>query len=507
MDYFSNAFNGLLRFTKSQFEAYQDDDVEIEILDEDDLTAPKWSCFRFLSQVVNTISVQIFGTIRKVADLKTRNSAEMAVVHLFDLDHYVTRNPNLMKKLFNYHRNDLLNKGILSNAKTSSILMKVQDDVFKGSLLRQMVPNDSILTCDVDFSKVYRKFLHQSFAQNEIQKNFQEMEKFVDAFLLEFKEADAYLILNQRIKFLATSIMGSLFFGIPNIEASKPLLKSMAEAASKIVPWLTDEVGRSYNIFYEKLVYFYPKFQFIQESEKLKVSKILIDLIDQTIQIAKSKDCSHSLVKKMIEENFSDNQIRSMIFMLFVAGQDNVSTTLTYAIHKLSLDTRLQKKIADEDVPFMESKLIRALISESLRTMCPIGGITRTLGKNICVNFKDKETGSLVSRTVMRKGDAFSGFPIFLAKDPSIFINPHQFSYKRQMNAPSFLPALEHMPFGFGKHVCPGWYLFYAISAMTIKKMAKECYISTNFKGEPKAKAGFVTMLATQIPIKLTSKS
>jgi len=137
--------------------------------------------------------------------------------------------------------------------------------------------------------------------------------------------------------------------------------------------------------------------------------------------------------------------------------------------------------------------------------MCPIGGISRIAAKDLNLDMKNPENGAVLSKTRIKKGDWISPMPIFAAKDPSLFKEPSVFKYERHLDASPFLPNLAHMPFGHPEspHFCPGWYLYYAISAKMISELAKRFVVTSSFEGEPKLKAGFVTGLRDEIPITL----
>src|SRR5690606_4272079 len=118
----------------------------------------------------------------------------------------------------------------------------------------------------------------------------------------------------------------------------------------------------------------------------------------------------------------------------------------------------LQQLIVDEDLPPLESKYIRALVCESLRSFCPIGGIGRIASKDLLITVRSKENGTIISESRIKKGDLVDPMPMYVAKDPKIYENPSNFDYERFMNASKFLPSLEFLPFGDNVHRCPGWY-------------------------------------------------
>lgn len=135
--------------------------------------------------------------------------------------------------------------------------------------------------------------------------------------------------------------------------------------------------------------------------------------------------------------------------------------------------------------------------------MCPIGSIGRTLSKPAVLTITD--TYATSRRVYMKKGDEVHPCPFLADRNPAVYPNPSQFDYARHDQRKSFLD-LPHLPFGYGAHLCPGWYLYYLIAAEMIGSLISNYEISTSFKGEPGVRNGFVSRLAVEIPIKMKKR-
>jgi|GEM_PF-3006840 len=471
-------------------------EVQIITLREDDgKKHPSCFCvsiFKFINKVINTISLAVDE--KTVAELAMRDLPEVACVETFSRNNFYIRNPVVMKKMLSYHRNDLTADGIYSHSSIATAMLSISNQIFpKNKDVRSL--NDSIMTCEPKFTKKYRDFLLHFFSKESLKSYFTDIENIIDQTLQLFEKEKSEIILNDKIKLLSTTIMSSLFLG------STQSFEEITSATSNIIPWIGDNLASTVKL-YRAFTFVFPRYKLVSDDDKNKTKKVLSKTIDEAIINAKQDNSPDSIVKAMLKESFTIEEIESMITTLYVAGQDNVSTSLTHSLLKLAQDPDLQQKIIDENLPPLESKYIRALICESLRVRCPIGGIGRIASKNLQLTVRSKVDGTLISECRIKKGDLIDPMPMFAAKDPGSFKNPEEFDYERFMKTSSFLPSLEFLPFGGAVHRCPGWYLYYAIAAIMVSNIVKNYHITTSFEGEPKIQKGFLISIADQIPIK-----
>jgi cytochrome P450 len=444
-----------------------------------------------LDRIINSIAAPVFLDFRALFNRIMRRSPDIAFAPLATTNSHLTRNPTVMKAILLQHRNDP-NKGLFSHVRVITAITEVVSKIYPA-----ITSNDIILTCDPKHTKLYRDFLNHFFSQGSIQGHFDVMKEIVQGFLLRWQKSSHAFVINQEVKLLSTAVMAQLFLGHP-----EPYEK-ISEASSQIILWLTDRVISSQSPFYQIITTLLPQMAWISPKAKEQTIKTITEAVDKAILTAYESHVNASLVKKMLEQSFSREQIQAMIITLFVAGQDNVSTSLTHAILKLAQDPDLQEEIRQAETHPLLSKHIRALLCESLRVMCPIGSIGRTTAKDTVLEIKNSSGTQVLSRTFVKKGEDFHPVPFEAANDPVLFPQPEKFDYARHLYRSSFLPHLPHLPFGYGPHQCPGWYLYYSLSSMMIWHLAVGYKISTTFKGEPKKKAGFVTRLAEDISIVL----
>lgn len=277
----------------------------------------------------------------------------------------------------------------------------------------------------------------------------------------------------------------------------------ISSASSNFVLWTAHNLRSLLDPIYRSKIAILPSTGIVTTEVKEQTKQTLREAVEKSIKQALKDDAKPSLVKEMMNSNFSTEQIQAMIMILFVAGQDNVSTSLTHILLKLAQSQELQDKIRQDRSDPMESKVIRALLCESLRMLCPVLGIGRQVAKPSMLTLTHPESDRIISQTFIPEGSQLSTMNQYAAMDPGIYPEPEKFDINRHMQQSSFLPGLPHLPFGHGAHLCPGWDLYYAISAMTVSHLVKNYVISTTFKGEPKTELKFVTRLTDTIPISL----
>ncbi len=454
----------------------------------------KCNCLAKINKVINYFVVPIIFKLRYVADLLTRKSPEFVHTDFTAENEFFTRNTIAIKEILRPHRRDLSEEGIFSHSRISNRIGKLANLIFSPDGLLPIDINDNMLICDKQFHEVYRDFLDQFFSQISIKRHIPSIEAIIDKTLLQL-ETKGNVFLNDKIKVLAITVMANIFLGIDES------LDAISSATSNIIPWITDDGAMESSQFYRFIVHFFPNKKFISDDAKKVTSKVLSEAITEAVTKARSEENSKTIVGEMLRENFSLTQIQSMIMTLFVAGQDNVSTTTTHSLLKMAQDLELQSAIRNDTADPLKSSHIIALLSESLRVFCPIGGLGRIAGQNLVFTLTNKKTGDLVSKTFIQKNAGVNASIIFAGKDPSLFSSPSVFDPERFKGAKSLLPGLKHMPFGHGPHKCPGWYLFHVIAALTISKIAKNYTVTTPFEGEPRMRVGFVSGIDEKLPV------
>lgn len=129
-------------------------------------------------------------------------------------------------------------------------------------------------------------------------------------------------------------------------------------------------------------------------------------------------------------QKLTDEELRSMGFLLFIAGLDTVANALTFAFRHLAMDAPLQRRLA------AEPHRIPDFVEESLRRYAVVNQ-TRIVKKD-----------TVIKGAHFREGDMVC-CPLTLAGlDDRVNPEPEKFDIDR--------PERKHITFSYGPHVCIG---------------------------------------------------
>lgn len=166
----------------------------------------------------------------------------------------------------------------------------------------------------------------------------------------------------------------------------------------------------------------------------------------------------------VLVENFDDNDIRSILFDVVIAGSDTTASTTTAALYVLHrpenkywLDQARQEAIATDagrNVPLDELRstmpICVGVAREILRLYPPVPFVGRTA----------TESGSLCDgKYPVLKGDTFCFSPWFLGRDPTNWVDADKFNPQRWVDDPMNGGAssiFSWLPFGAGPRGCLG---------------------------------------------------
>jgi cytochrome P450 len=446
----------------------------------------------YIDKIINSICIQVFVTFSTLYSFVSKTQPDLGFAPA-QMNVYFSKNPAVIKEILSKHRSDPNpENGVFSHTTITKALTEVFQKIYP-----KITSHDIILTCDPANTKHFRQFLNNFFTRQSMQKYLQDINFIIADICLQWNRTPQPLILNQETKLLATAVMAQIFLGY-----AKPH-DQISKASTNVILWTADSLTSTISWFYRQGTYLFPQMATISPQAKEQTQKTLREAVEKAIHQANEPDSKPSLVKEMIKEQFTQEQIQSMIITLFVAGQDNVSTSLSHILLKLAQSKELQEKIRQDNTDALESKPIRGVICESLRILCPVEGIGRILARPAMLTLTQSDGDKVISQNIIPEGSLLATMNQLAANDPSIYPHPEKFDIERHLDQTSFLPNLPHMPFGYGTHLCPGWFAYYAIAAYTVSLLVKNFELSTTFKGEPRTKIRFVTQLADTLSITL----
>lgn len=138
------------------------------------------------------------------------------------------------------------------------------------------------------------------------------------------------------------------------------------------------------------------------------------------------------LAGRMADRPLNEAEILGMVYLLFVAGLDTVTSTLGWIMRHLAIDQPLQTRLRDnpQDIP--------AAIEEFGRAF-GVSAPSRTVARDVVFNGVPMKAGDAVLLPTMLAG-----------RDPRAWDNPHVIDIDRRP---------RHITFGIGPHVCLGVHL------------------------------------------------
>lgn len=163
----------------------------------------------------------------------------------------------------------------------------------------------------------------------------------------------------------------------------------------------------------------------------------------ETLRQAVETSLSSPLAEKLrTESGLNEMQIKSTILALYFAGSETASSLLTYLLWQLGRHPEWQQ----------EPLKTKNLYAESIRLFTPASSLERKTNQDLVCKVINNE-GKELHREIIPKGTSLSYHIDLTAKQ---YPNSHTFDPERFSTLPNPLPWL---PFGSGKHLCPGQWL------------------------------------------------
>lgn len=150
----------------------------------------------------------------------------------------------------------------------------------------------------------------------------------------------------------------------------------------------------------------------------------------------RAQDLLDILLEAAAEGGINDRQLADLLIFLFVAGYDTSKNVLTYMMHMMTENPDIYERCA-QDLDYC-----RKVVEEALRLFNP----------STTFRFTKED---IVYRDVLIPKDTMLFFTLNVAgRDPTANIRPDAFLPDREVD-----PALRHVAFGLGKHICLGQYI------------------------------------------------
>jgi cytochrome P450 len=200
---------------------------------------------------------------------------------------------------------------------------------------------------------------------------------------------------------------------------------------------------------------------------------------------ARMEKRENDLISRLIEEpvrgrSLTLEELKSICFLLFIAGLDTVANMMSFAFHHLASDEELQERLAKDPAKIPD------FVEESLRRYAIVNG-TRIVKKDFDFGGASFREGDMVACSLPMAG-------MDERKNPE----PLNFDIDRQDRS--------HLAFSIGPHVCVGNYLARAEMRIFTEEWLKRISrfrVASGFR--PEFRAGLV-MALNQLPLEWTSR-
>ncbi|MDP1835348.1 MAG: cytochrome P450 [Chlamydiales bacterium] len=274
--------------------------------------------------------------------------------------------------------------------------------------------NDGILWCDEAHTKIYRQLLLNFITPKAVQEWRHEVRNLAKA---ELESAGAMMELQVSIPHLSCKAVCQCLLGYHGDVAT---FSNAVQAMFRPEMYYMQQVA-------------------LETALRMSVNAVMDGAMEG------------GLVHLMRIKGFSGSQIKAMIILLVIAGQQTTSTVLKYAARESAENTVRRDQFCQQSIhqPERASETLDRFILESLRVSMPVKDIKRY--------YADGEQEKLGK--VQEVGIAA------MSQCPRIIgASPHSFDPDRAIfdQIPSFLPSLPWFPFGAqrGAHTCIGWRFF-----------------------------------------------
>lgn len=403
----------------------------------------------------------------------------------------IVKNPEICKKALAYYREDQDEGGIFIKGK--SPLTQFFKTVFP-----EINTNENILTCPKKNASKYHSFLVSYFSSRKINSQIELIQIEVNETLDRWKNRNC-IDLSKETKIFTASIIGKLFIGYDG--SYEKLTNAIDEVILNMgIDSLLNKFKRYIMVW--KLIW---DPEYVEKEKRLNEAVLIINEAIRTT-LHNNEISESSLINEMCKKVnmdgsrvFSDNEIISMIFTLFFAGQDTTANLLNYILMELAKNKGLQDDIYNERIS------VQHLLYEGIRMFTPASLIGRQTKDDMHLEVKfDDDTQST---WFIPKNTLFTLAPTLMARDPNVvpdddlsFFNPYRWD---NLEAPKTIQKLSWLPFGDGVHRCPGFNLAEQEIILFINTIVQNFRLQDVGIGELKQRTNFVNKMYGDLRIKL----
>ncbi len=432
-----------------------------------------------LKRFKNTYLLIRHGELREPA---SRNVCPMRLLNTFPTLFFTMKlfaTPSVMKAALKDYRKDKA-EGLFDDSENARVFMPLLRDLYPEE---KVCENDFLMTCSKEFVQFYRQPILQFIGPQNIKKHGLELEKIVEDTMIFWEEKSGQGKVNatELSQIFTTTVISRLLLGHPG---PFEVYREIAYAIDFT------------NKFMMKKAWRHP----ISKEEKQKYQDSL-EIVRKGIAVSlttEEKPLLGSLVDTLREEKkMSELQIKTTLLLMYLGGSETTASLLNYLLWQLGQHPECQEEIFDEikekNGTLFEiattSLSIDRLFAESIRLFTPAYVIGRQPAADLVCTVKNKE-GDVLLREKIAKKEVLLSAPTFAARDPSQFEDPNAFNPAR---FEGFSKTFSWLPFGDGKHTCPGQWLAKAEVVVLIALLVKKFRVASFPANEVKQR-GYMTL-------------
>jgi cytochrome P450 len=452
-------------------------------------------CGDLLAQSLNLIS--FIRTVPNMSKMQSSCFRRDLFLLKMDLPFFVkiptfnfANHPSVTEALFKPHRDGAL---FLTDNGKETIFQLIVDMLGDPTITSE----DLIFTCSPEMTSRYRTFLNKAFAPQEVNKHRKVIHTCVEDTLRKWNNM--------------TSIFGSV-----NIN-----LQSHNFVCDVLCRVLFDREDTSAQMAFSMNTFFnYISSRFLKKEVKSpvevkKATEFFWSFVDEAIEK------KTWITKSLFQSGFNKKQVRMIIFSLFFAGTDSMTSSLTYGILKCAQNrdeqdtvkgeiAQLQEDRPSEEFSILASEIphVKRILMESLRMFTPVIGILRIAKEDLLLEVTDLTCkGQKVSRNIP-KGELIAPSQNLAARCPMLYPDhPEKYDSSRHLGEEEKeLSSLPWKPFGGGKSVCPGGYLYQLTTQILFAEMLRNHVLSTNIVGEPQQTGHFINKLEETVDVSFVER-
>lgn len=438
---------------------------------------------KMIKKVYNTYLLLRHAELREPA---AKNICPMRLINPFATLFFtikITAKPAIMRAMLRHPRKDPEN-GIFDDRENAQVFLPLLQDLYPEE---KVTADDFLLTCHKDHVNDYRQPILRFMGPHHIKKHEVELQKIVEESIdLWGKKSSEGKINATELSFIfTTNVISRLLLGHPGPIA---IYKEIAYAIDYLNKYVMKRTWR----------------QSISKEEKGTYEHSL-EVIRQAIKTSlttKEKPTLGSLVDALREDKqMTELQIKTTLLLMYLGGSETAASLFNYLLWQLGQHPEYQEEIFQEMQrakgtlfeKAMNSPAIDRLFNESIRLFTPAYVLGRQPAADLICKVKNEQGEVLFSEKIAKKEGMLCGVT-FAARDADLYENPHKFNPKRFQSP---LKSLPWLPFGDGKHSCPGQWVAKAEIAVFVARLVEK-YMIQSFPSKEIGQKGYMTLKPTE---------